>query len=111
MAESTMQWDKVNSGRLPPAGLTYEDWIICQAREKSGKGQAGGRGDAREPGIIILWCLHNNIVFVENEFILLCRAYFGECLYERNRSPHEYGPDVIPMSSIHGIGVGMYWHK
>lgn len=32
MMKSTMQWDEVNPGRLPPAGLTYEDWIICQAR-------------------------------------------------------------------------------
>ncbi|CAM9226284.1 unnamed protein product [Hapterophycus canaliculatus] len=30
MMKSTMQWDEVNPGRLPPAGLTYEDWIICQ---------------------------------------------------------------------------------
>ncbi|CAM9829507.1 unnamed protein product [Ectocarpus sp. 8 AP-2014] len=30
MIKSTMEWDEVNPGRLPPAGVTYEDWIICQ---------------------------------------------------------------------------------
>lgn len=34
MAESTMLWDEVNPGRTPPAGVTYEDWIICQARRR-----------------------------------------------------------------------------
>lgn len=32
MIKSTMEWDEVNPGRLPPAGLTYEEWIICQVR-------------------------------------------------------------------------------
>lgn len=36
MAESTMQWDEVNPGRLPPADITYEEWIICQARQRTG---------------------------------------------------------------------------
>ena len=34
MIKSTMQWNEVNPGRLPPAGLTYEDWIVCQVRER-----------------------------------------------------------------------------
>lgn len=43
MMKSTMQWDEVNPGRLPPAGLTYEDWIICQVRKrKAGTGWEEG---------------------------------------------------------------------
>ena len=34
MIKSTMQWNEVNPGRLPPAGLTYEDWIVCQVRQR-----------------------------------------------------------------------------
>lgn len=34
MAKSTMQWDEVNPGRVPPAGLSYEDWIVCQVGER-----------------------------------------------------------------------------
>lgn len=32
MIKSTMQWNEVHPGRMPPAGLTHEDWIICQVR-------------------------------------------------------------------------------
>lgn len=45
MMKSTMEWDEVNPGRLPPAGLTYEDWIICQVRVF--KERRGG-GDLRQ---------------------------------------------------------------
>lgn len=45
MAESTMRWDEVNSGRLPPAGLMYEDWIVCQVKEKPRKWTAGVGGE------------------------------------------------------------------
>lgn len=31
IAKSTMSWRQVNPGRLPPAGVTYEEWIVCQA--------------------------------------------------------------------------------
>lgn len=46
MAKSTMTWNEVNPGRLPPADLTYEEWIICQVSEKcgSGEGWEGCRG-------------------------------------------------------------------
>lgn len=30
MAKSTMTWKVVTRGRVPPVGLTYEEWIVCQ---------------------------------------------------------------------------------
>lgn len=30
MAKSTMTWEEVTPGRVPPVGLTYEEWIVCQ---------------------------------------------------------------------------------
>lgn len=30
IAKSTMTWKKVTPGRVPPVGLTYEEWIVCQ---------------------------------------------------------------------------------
>lgn len=46
MAMSTMPWDEINPGRIPPAGLTYEDWIVCQARRRGfGCSRVRGRNE------------------------------------------------------------------
>lgn len=48
MIKSTMEWDEVNPGRLPPAGVAYEDWIICQVPEMERlKGREGGDSSRR----------------------------------------------------------------
>lgn len=49
MALCTMQWKEINPGRLPPADLTYEEWIICQARRGGGGGVQEGAEHSAVP--------------------------------------------------------------
>lgn len=58
MAKSTMEWDEVNPGHVPPAGLTYEDWIICQVSEGSWPTR-GPKTKAMPPVMVTVaesWC-------------------------------------------------------